>query len=82
MHVATAALGRIPRHSLALMRCLDRTDRQKIHDLYFDRSYCLLLITERMHVYAGERKIIPVQVMKSYGRLEIQFHRFFNLGNK
>jgi hypothetical protein len=28
IHVATAALGRIPRQSLALMRCLDQTDRK------------------------------------------------------
>jgi hypothetical protein len=28
VHVATAALGRIPRQSLALMRCLDQTDRK------------------------------------------------------
>jgi hypothetical protein len=29
-----------------------------------------------MHAYACKRKIIPVRVMKSYGRLQIQFHRF------
>ena len=51
-------------------------DRQKIHDRYLDRAYCLLLITGRTQVYAGERKIIPVQGMKAYGRMEIQFHPF------
>jgi len=29
-----------------------------------------------MQVYTGERKIIPVQAMKAYGRLEKQFHLF------
>ena len=68
IHVATAALGRIPRQSLALMRC---PTGQKIHDLYWHQTYCLLLITEHMHVCAGEGKIIPVNAMKAYRGLEI-----------
>jgi hypothetical protein len=40
IHVATAALGRIPRQSLALMRCLDQTDRKYTTCIWIELIVC------------------------------------------